>query len=281
MRRPGTRWMLVAVLATIAIGAPANASPSADSARPKVLETFLRMRILAAVVDNQADEGSYPGPTDGLVAVSSLDDDVLAGVRRCGGSARDAWGNALLYWSDGQDYFILSLGSDKAAQFDYNAVPPYANVSMGWTSSSGDDLMIVNGVAYRGPASQRELLRRAMSEMRSAGTATESFAVDKDVYPGPVEPIAVATRVAADLEPIYIKTLPTVDPWGNPYLFWSDTQHYGIVSYGPDGVPEYPYANWGLTEFTSLHTGPTVRFGQDLLFVDGAFVQWPSVSQRP
>ena len=62
-------------------------------------------------------------------------------------------------------------------------------------SDPADDLLIVDGVVFRGPSSQSELLRRAMGELRSAGTACESYAIDNNVYPGPIEPTGVvATR---------------------------------------------------------------------------------------
>jgi hypothetical protein len=114
---------------------------------------------------------------------------------------RDAWNHPLLYWSNGRDYAILSLGSDGLPQFDYGGTPPYANIRTGWAGSDPtNDLLIVNAVAYRGPASQSELLRRAMGELRTMGTACESFAVDNNVYPGPVEPI----DVVATIEPVLV-----------------------------------------------------------------------------
>jgi hypothetical protein len=240
------------------------------------------MRIVAAVLDTQAVNASYPTSAGALVPVSSLGDRLLPRVRSLGGAARDAWSRPLLYWSDGRDYLILSLGSDGIAQFAYDPLTPYANIPRGWAGSDPtNDLMIVDGVAYRGPMSQSESLRRAMGEMRSAGTAVESFAVDNNFYPGPVQPIDTLARIETDLEPVYIRMLPILDPWGNPYRFWSDTQHYAIVSYGVDGIPEYPYATWGIADFEGLHTGPTTRFGQDLLFVTGAFVQYPAIVAGP
>ena len=124
--------------------------------------------------------------------------------------------------------------------------------------------------------SQSEFLRRAMAELRSAGTACESFAVDNNIYPGPVEPIDSFTRVESDLEPLYIRNLPIIDPWGHPYWFWSNTRAYGLVSYGSDGLPDYPYAAWGVADFESLHTGTTSQVGGDVVFVDGQFAQWPA-----
>jgi len=116
--------VLVALLAMAAATRPAHCAPQPrDGLRPEVLETFLRMRVVAAVLDTQAVEltyPAYPGPTDGLVPVSSLGSQVVSRVRSHGGSARDAWNNPLLYWSDGRDYLILSLGSDGMRQFDYS-----------------------------------------------------------------------------------------------------------------------------------------------------------------
>jgi hypothetical protein len=191
---------------------------------------------------------------------------------------RDAWNNPLLYWSDGRDYLILSLGSDRTMQFNYDGYPPYAGAPAGWAGSDPtNDLLIVDGVAYRGPASQTELLRRAMGEVRSLATAAESFAVDNNIYPGPVQPIDVVARIESVVAPFYIRSFPRIDPWGNPYLFWSDASHYALVSYGPDGVPDFPYATWGRAEFEAMQAGSTTRFGADLVFVNGEFVQWPAV----
>jgi hypothetical protein len=282
MRLSRNQCALVALLAILSAGRPAHGATSGDGLHPEVLETFLRMRVLAAVLDTQAVESPYPGPTDGLVPVSSLGSQLTARVRSHGGAVRDAWNNPLLYWSDGRDYLILSLGSDRMRQFDYSGAPPYANVQMGWAGSDPtNDLLIVDGVAYRGPASQTELLRRAMAELRSIGTACESFAVDNNIYPGPVEPIDQVARIETIVSPIYIRTLPKLDPWGNPFLFWSDTTHYALVSYGPDGIPDFPYASWGRIEFEAMHAGPTTRFGADLVFANGEFVQWPAVGPGP
>ena len=246
--------------------------------RPRVLETFLRMRIVAAVLDTQAIEGPVPGPTGGLVPASWLRQQLPQQRRAHLTSVRDAWGRPLLYWSDGTNYLVLSLGSGGSPQFDYTADPPYASIARAWAGSDPtNDLLIVNGAAYRGPMSQVELFRRAMADMRSMGTACEAFAVDNNVYPGPVQPIDIVERVEHDLEPIYIRVLPKLDPWGNPFHFWSDTQSYALVSYGPDGEADFPYSTWGRAEFEALHTGPTTRVEQDLVFVAGQFVQWPAV----
>ena len=187
MRPFRIKCALVALLAILSAGRPVHCAQPRDGLRPEVLETFLRMRILAAFIETQAVEAAYPGPTEGLVPVSSLGNQFTAHVRSRGGAVRDAWNNPLLYWSDGRDYLIVSLGSDRTMQFNYDVNPPYAGVPAGWAGSDPtNDLLIVDGVAYRGPASQTELLRRAMGEIRNLGTACESFAVDNNLNPGPV-----------------------------------------------------------------------------------------------
>ena len=120
-----------------------------------------------------------------------------------------------------------------------------------------------------------------MSDLRGAGTACESFAVDYAFYPGPVQPIDSAARIETILEPTYIQSFPTVDPWGNAYRFWSDTTHYVLLSYGSDGIPDSPYADWGRAEFDAIDTGLTTRSGADLVFANGSFVQWPTIGEGP
>lgn len=278
-RRPSLALLAVCVGSAVSV---ATATEPSAYLQPKVLETFFRMRVVAALLDTQSIDVPFPGPTSGLVPASWLRTQLRPVPGISVGSLQDAWGNALLYWSDGRDYLVLSLGADGKPQFDYAAEPPYANVTKGWAGSDPrDDLIIVDGVAYRGPASQRELLRRAMADMRSAGTACESFAIDNNFYPGPVTPIDIIDRIARDVEPIYIVHLPKVDPWGHPYLVWSDTRGYALVSYGPDGQADYPYATWSSAEFNALHTGPTMRTGQDIVFANGQFVQWPAIMDGP
>jgi hypothetical protein len=260
----------------------ASAASTSDAFRPEVLETFFRMRVLAAAIDTVRVDGPAPGPTAGLLPIGSVLDKTFIAQRKLHDALRDAWGRPILYWSDGGDYAVVSLGSGGVSQFDYSGVPPYTHVPNGWAGTDlTDDLMIVDGVAYRGPSSQSELLRRAFSEIHSAGTACESFAVDNNVYPGPVTPIDTLASIGSALEPTYIRPLPTLDPWGHPYLFWSNTRAYAIVSYGVDGQPDYPYATWGQAEFESVPVGSTTRLGQDLVFVNYRFVQWPGIGINP
>jgi hypothetical protein len=240
------------------------------------------MRILAAVLDTEAAEAApFPGSTPGLVRAAWLRDHLDPRHRRHVGSGRDAWGGAVLYWSDGRNYMLLSLGSDGEPQFDYSAAIPFMGIPRASTGSdSADDLLVVNGVAWRGPTSPTEMLVESMADIRTIGTALESYAIDYNVYPGPVSPIEPVESIESDLSPVYIRVLPKVDPWTAAYLFWSGGSSYAVVGLGSDGVADPDYAAWGGEEFQAFRPGPITSAGADIVFVDGQFVQWPAVLPR-
>jgi Type II secretion system (T2SS), protein G len=247
-----------------------------DDIRADVTDTFLRMRILAAVLDTEAAEAlPFPGPTGGLVPAASLRVYIDPRHRRHLGSARDAWGNALLYWSDGRAYMLLSLGSDAMPQFDYSGEIPFEEIPRASTGPDPtNDLLVINGVAWRGPASQLEVLARSVADVRSIATAAESYGIDYNAYP-PLAPTAPVGSIENILSPVYIRALPKVDPWGNAYLYWSDATSYAVIGLASDGVPEYDYETWGRDEFQALPPGEAPAPGKDIVFVDGGFVQWP------
>src|SRR5713226_4193492 len=59
--------------------------------------------------------------------------------------------------------------------------------------------------------------KRTMADERSIGTAVESYAVDNNFYPQ-----NQSAMPTANLQPIYIKTLPPQDGWNNTWVFASD-----------------------------------------------------------
>ena len=106
--------------------------------------------------------------------------------------------------------------------------------------------------------------KRTMADMRSIGTAVESYAVDSNVYP-------VATTAAALkllVEPIYIKTMPTTDGWSNAFQVASVTTQYTIYSFGKDGAG------------TTCTQGTTQLFSDEICFINGQFLRYPQGSQQ-
>jgi type II secretion system protein G len=107
--------------------------------------------------------------------------------------------------------------------------------------------------------------KRTMADMRSIGTAVESYAVDNNVYPVATDAPTLQTLV----QPIYIKSMPLADGWSNNFQVASVTTQYTISSNGKDG------ASGGCVAGTL-----TTLFAQDICFVNGQFIQYPQGSQQ-
>ncbi len=92
-----------------------------------------------------------------------------------------------------------------------------------------------------------ELMRQVMADVKILGTAFEAFAIDYNSYPTATESVRTVggfalseiTSLSKDLK-IYARSFPKVDPWDSPYLFWSDGQHYALVSLGADAALAAP-----------------------------------------
>ncbi len=106
--------------------------------------------------------------------------------------------------------------------------------------------------------------KRSMADIRSIGTAVEEFSIDNNRYP--------AAASFEELEPFivgkYLRKVPEVDGWGNPFLLESTETGYTLISAGKNGVVD------GCGE------GKTGRFDADICFRNGRFTQWPEGMQR-
>ncbi|HJQ96778.1 MAG TPA: type II secretion system protein GspG [Candidatus Polarisedimenticolaceae bacterium] len=106
--------------------------------------------------------------------------------------------------------------------------------------------------------------KRTMIDIRSIGTAMEAYRLDRNAYP-------VAETIgdlSAALSPVYVKAMPTTDGWQHPLQVQVTDEHYLIYSFGKDGTG------------TSCEDGETTAFVDQICFVDGDFVRYPSGSQR-
>jgi general secretion pathway protein G len=110
--------------------------------------------------------------------------------------------------------------------------------------------------------------KRTMADMRSIGTAVESYAVDNNKYP---VRSGATSLLDPDVQPIYIKALPHNDGWRNQVNYTSGTGAvYTIQSPAKggafDGCPTTP--------------GATSTFAADICFENGSFTQWPEGLQQ-
>jgi general secretion pathway protein G len=115
--------------------------------------------------------------------------------------------------------------------------------------------------------------KRTMADIRSIGTVFEAYAIDNERYPATAG-LAEVQSIADEVEPVYIRTLPLVDGWGNSILIASNGQAYVIVSAGKDGELE---ADWNAEMEIEPHS--TSSFTNDIVFGSGQFLIWPEGEQ--
>ncbi len=137
-------------------------------------------------------------------------------------------------------------------------------------------------------AMQRSKQKRTMADIRSAATAWEARATDVNRYnaagavTGIAWPVITSANLISGLVPTYIKNLPTKDGWGNGMVFRADAAWLGT---NPVGTPANNYMIWsaarngngaGTTGFeTAPNGGGTTAYDSDIIFSNGAFVQYP------
>jgi len=260
--------MMTRHVVAMASGLVLTASAAADPPAPldPAAQTLLNIRIAAAVLDTFREQGGrfqHPAPT--LENLGTLSAELGADLRR-EMVARDGWGRPLkIFIPDSASYSLISFAAD-GRQDD------------AWTdpSSLDRDIIFSHGKFIQRPRGIEPAGKRAIADIRAIATALESFAVDNDRYPGPTEGLQAIDTLAGDLEPIYARRLPRLDPWGHPFFVWSDDTTYIVVSAGADGVLDDDYASPG--EVVENFGGPrsTDDEEEDLVFINGAFLLWPA-----
>ena len=110
--------------------------------------------------------------------------------------------------------------------------------------------------------------KRTMADLRSVGTAVESYSIDNNQYPS--NSGATVSTIASYLEPTYIKKIPTEDGWNTAFQYTTDAnwQVYTMESFGKDGQNSGPAS------------GQTTAFAHDIVFSTGSFVAYPDGTQR-
>ncbi len=120
---------------------------------------------------------------------------------------------------------------------------------------------------------QAELQASTLRLINTVATAVEAFAIDNKRYPGPTEGFVPVETIRKDVQPMYVKSLPTSDAWGGALLYWSDGATYRIVSLGADHA-----ANLPLDDPRAGTT--TLSFDGDIVFENGHFRRATSAASR-
>lgn len=112
--------------------------------------------------------------------------------------------------------------------------------------------------------------KRTLADLRAMGAAVEAYSIDNNEYPraGTIE------ELASRLTPVFIRNPVTTDGWDHPIVYLSDGEHYLLASPGKDGAFQ--------TELTLTveGSGATSDLDADIIFKDGAFIQWPEGPQQ-
>ena len=110
-------------------------------------------------------------------------------------------------------------------------------------------------------ATDAERARWTMSDFRTIATAAAAYKVDHKTYP-----IAGSMDELQKLvQPMYVKSLPLHDAWGNAYRYSSDGKTMTIASAGADG--KFNESTWT----TPAKWMPS--FDEDAVWTDGGFVR--------
>jgi general secretion pathway protein G len=79
---------------------------------------------------------------------------------------------------------------------------------------------------------------KALADIKGIEEALHLFKLDNGFYPSTGEGLQALVQRPANAKNYnpdgYLDRLP-IDPWGNPYAYFSDGQEYLIKSYGADG----------------------------------------------
>jgi len=127
-------------------------------------------------------------------------------------------------------------------------------------------------------AVQRGRQKRSMADMKALATAIEAYHMDHNMYPAAAcqagvftdEGTALDDNSFTNLVPTYIANPPLRDGWMRFYSYNlnSGASWYNIRCYGRNGST---YA---------LNCGTTTDFNDDIVFANGAFLQWPEGNQE-
>lgn len=79
---------------------------------------------------------------------------------------------------------------------------------------------------------------KAQADLKAIEQAVHLFKLDHGVYPTSADGLEALVRPPAKIKDFpadgYIPAVP-IDPWGNPYAYFSDGPHFLVKSYGADG----------------------------------------------
>ena len=258
-------------------------SANGDTSSPETTETTVDLRLIEALLVTHYDlTGKYPEPPEEALTIREFS-------RGCSKEIserlprKDAWATPFMVVGSEEELFVASAGADRihdAIRFLSQGEEPPDGKSR--TEMLGDDIVLVvggGGEVINGAASMSLLQRRTMADLRSLGTAIESFSIDNNVYPVQDRDLLPVKLIKDALSPVYIRTAPLTDAWGNEFLMWGTEEEFVVMSLGADGQPDQYYGFVDGRGEVFPFKGATDDPADDIIFASGQFVQWPRGTQ--
>lgn len=193
----------------------------------------------------------------------------------------DAWGRPLLLRVIDNEFLFVSVGADgTGTSVEYledlirrqpDDLPSPSSIR----ASVGDDLLYAEGQLIAGPKSTVSRIKQTMADMRTIAVATEAHGVDWGAYPVLPTGAVLSHELQDSLSPVYIKRMPELDGWGNPFVVRYEARAYLIVSLGADGVPQFDYDTFepgAFPEDANSYSHPD----DDIIYANGFFVSYPA-----
>ena len=260
---------MAAIIALMAASTGASTALAQQTATEQELGTAGALIEAHRVMGNlRALPGGCPAAGQGVVELGSVLQ--KADIPAPETVTLDGWGNPVMAWCAGQEWAVISRGSDGLLAEAYRGLPEVAD--------SRDDFVLIDDQRFHAPPHIERLTqagkqKATMADMRSVATAIEAYKIDNDALPAaPTGSFVPVEAILNAVQPIYIRQLPLVDGWGNTFWIWTDGISYRIVSAGRDGILQQ---DWATTE----GAGATTSFESDIVFGDGQFQQWPEGEQ--
>jgi len=273
-----------AVLSSIVLVLLLSAGSVAEESSSESTGTLIDLELIDTLLEKQVELWERDGKTFDLpkkpvtmrVFSRGLSKEIAERMVR-----RDGWGNDFMVMGKDDHLIVVSSGPDGASMAiqslqDDEPMSPNPRIR----EIVGDDILLVLGEGiFNGPETNMALQKRSMADLRSIGTAIESFSIDNNVYPRQDRDLLPVELIEGSLSPVYIRRLALLDGWGNQFLMWGTEREYVIMSLGVDGVPDqyYGFAEGNVEPFP--FRGAFTDSNGDIVFSNGRFVQWPEGMQ--
>lgn len=267
-----TRQVIVALLVLLAPAVAWAPPPHDDS--PEAWDTLLDLEVAGRLLELCCDDQPTLDPPSRWMPLADFVKALpKAYSRRI--RTRDAWNASITVGSVERNIYLFSNGRDGIAE-TIRALDDDSDESRADDSRFGDDVVFLVGEGMvRGPQTLASRQRQTMADLRSIGTAIETFSIDNNDYPLQDRGLQSIDSIGDRLAPTYIRLLPVNDAWGHPFLYWSDKAGYVVISAGADGVLDIEWDTfppWDLK-----FEGETKRPEADIIFANGQFAQWPPI----